>query len=136
MSEGTPDTSVVVAGLSNWHPDHDRARAVLATRPQAVAHVLIESYSVLTRLPAPRRIDARLALAALESAFPGMPLVLPAKRFLPLLRQLAQAGIHGGAAYDGLVAETARLAGLALFTLDARARSTYAAVGVETRWIG
>ncbi len=57
MTGVTPDTSVVIAGLSSWHPDHDLARPVLADKPPILAHVLSESYSVLTRLPAPRRLD-------------------------------------------------------------------------------
>ena len=70
MSDLAPDTSVVIAGLASWHPDHEVARAVLAKRPTAIAHVLYESFSVLTRLPAPRKLSAELAWEALASAFP------------------------------------------------------------------
>jgi hypothetical protein len=43
MTARTPDTSVVVAGLSSWHVDHDVARRELARRPPALAAVLIEA---------------------------------------------------------------------------------------------
>jgi toxin FitB len=55
---------------------------------------------------------------------------------MPLLARLRDAGVSGGATYDGLIAETARAASLHLISLDARARPTYAIVGVEVDWIG
>jgi predicted nucleic acid-binding protein len=136
LTDVTPDTSVVIAGLSSWHPDHDIARGLLAERPRLVAHVLLESYSVLTRLPPGRRVEASLVLAALSRNFPDSPIVLPSRRLMPLLRRLEAAGISGGATYDAVVAESARSAGLRLATLDARARPTYAAVGVDVEWLG
>lgn len=96
---------------------------------------MFEAYSVLTRLPAPRRIDPALARLALAHAFPDPPVSLPARRVMPLLQLLESAGISGGATYDALVAETARVAGLTLVSFDVRARSTYGVVGVEVSWI-
>ena len=69
---------------------------------------MFEAYSVLTRLPAPRRIDPALARLALAHAFPQPPASLPARRVMPLLQLLEAAGISGGATYDAIVAETAR----------------------------
>lgn len=129
------DTSVVVAGLCTWHPDHDAARAVLAARPVGLAHVLVESFSVLTRLPATRRLDPAIALTAVRRAFPKAPIGLPPSSIAPLLKRLVLAGISGGATYDALVAETARRARLVLYSLDARASSTYDTIGVEVRWV-
>ena len=136
MTDETPDTSVVVAGLSSWHPDHDLARPVLAGRRSVIAHVLTESYSVLTRLPAPRRLDPALAITALMHVFPDAPITLTGRRHVAWLRRLADLGIHGGATYDALIAETAKAAGQRLCTLDARARSTYVSIGAEVRWLG
>ncbi len=136
MTGVTPDTSVVIAGLSSWHPDHDLARPVLADKPPILAHVLSESYSVLTRLPAPRRLDPILAVTALRHAFPDTPVSLAGRRLAPLLDRLATAGIHGGATYDAIIAGTARVAGLMLISFDERARATYAAVGAEVHWLG
>lgn len=122
---------MVVAGLSAWHPDHDAARSVLAERPPVVAHVLAESYSVLSRLPRPRRLAPDLVIAALIAAFPNDPVALEPTTIRPLLERLAAHGIVGGSTYDALVAETARQHGLTLVTLDRRARTTYEVVGVE-----
>ncbi|MGD9997611.1 MAG: PIN domain-containing protein [Ilumatobacteraceae bacterium] len=136
MTDITPDTSVVVAGLSSWHPDHEAARSALASRPRIIGQVLLESYSVLTRLPPGRRVEPAIVLAALSGTFPDSPIVLPARRMFPLLRRLEAVGISGGATYDAVIAESARSAGLRLTTLDSRARPTYAAVGVEIEWLG
>lgn len=130
MSTRTPDTSVVVAGLAGWHPDHPTALEVLRARPPLIAHVLIESYSVLTRLPRDRRIAPRLAMEALSSFQVGDPLQLDGGSVTQLLERLAPAEISGGATYDALIAETARRHGVELVTLDERATRAYDAVGV------
>ena len=130
-----PDTSVVVAGLASWHPDHEVARAFLGGRPMAIGHVLVEAYSVLTRLPAPRRISTEVAWAALAHAFPRRPVALAPARLRELLASLSVAGIGGGVVYDAVVAATARQHGLALVSLDRRAMSAYATVGVEVRFL-
>lgn len=135
MIESAVDTSVVVAGLCSWHPDHEAAKAVLVTRPIALAHVLVESYAVLTRLPAPRRLEPQLVLAALERLFPAKPVGLPGAATMSLLQRLAPHGIAGGATYDALVAESARKAGTRLYSLDSRARQTYESIGVEVVWV-
>jgi hypothetical protein len=49
------DTSLVVALFASWHEAHDAAREALPGEVRLPAHVLIESYSVLTRLPPPHR---------------------------------------------------------------------------------
>lgn len=133
---GTPDTSVVVAGLAAWHPDHPAALAVLRGRPPIIAHVLVESFSVLTRLAPPRRLAPEIVSTALEAAFPDAPLVPDAEVIAPLLRRLAALGVVGGATYDALIAETARSHGFKLVTLDRRAAVTYTAVGVDATFIG
>lgn len=46
-------------------------------------------------------------------------------------REFARRGIAGGATNDGLVALAARERGAVLVTRDARARSTYEALGVK-----
>ena len=136
MTSPAPDTSVVVAGLSSWHLDHELARPVLADHPPAIAHVLIESYSVLTRLPRNQRVKPELALAALGSAFADSPLTVDGSSIRALLDRLAAMGIAGGATYDAVIAETARLHELRLVTLDERATRTYGAVGVDAVFLG
>lgn len=129
------DTSVVVAGVLADHPRHEPARRVLARRPSIPVHVLVESYAVLTRLPPPLRQDPATADALLDANFEARLLDLPARSIRPLLGRLVAAGISGGATYDALVAEAARLAGATLHSLDERALHTYRAVGVDVELI-
>ena len=51
-------------------------------------------------------------------------------------RLLADSGVAGGAAYDGLVALAARDYGVPLATRDARACATYEAFGVPVELVG
>lgn len=52
-----------------------------------------------------------------------------------ILRELASAGIIGGASYDGLVAMEAKAHGRTLLTLDVRAQLTYQRIGAPFRVI-
>jgi predicted nucleic acid-binding protein len=119
------DTSVVVAGFASWHEAHRPAAAALARRPRIPAHVLIESYSVLTRLPPPHRAPADLVAQFLAERFNDAPLQLPAREYLTLIHDSAASGLSGGAVYDALIAATVRHAGATLLTRDQRARAVY-----------
>jgi predicted nucleic acid-binding protein len=130
------DTSVVVAAFASWHEGHPDAAAVLARKPRVPAHVLVESFSVLTRLPPPHRAPADLVASFLEQRFREAPLVLPARAHMELVQSAADAGLAGGAIYDALIAATARHAGATLLTRDQRARSVYEHVGVRHEFLG
>src|SRR5687767_1073614 len=54
----TADTCAVVAALSAWHEHHEPAAEALEDVSVLPAHVVLESYSVLTRLP---RVSRALA---------------------------------------------------------------------------
>jgi predicted nucleic acid-binding protein len=125
------DTSVVVAGFASWHEGHGPAAAALARGPRVPAHVLIETYSVLTRLPAPHRAPSDIVAAFLAQRFRQTPLTLPPRSWPRLLDQVAELGVTGGAVYDALVAATARHAGATLLTRDRRATAVYEKVGVS-----
>jgi predicted nucleic acid-binding protein len=127
----TCDTSVLAAALADWHPSHGLAREALRLRVGSFpAHCVLECYSVLTRLPAGHRVAASTAAEVLSRLkFPLLDCPHTMQR--ALVERLAGAGIAGGSVYDGLVAETARHPGLALLSLDRRARTTYDAVGAE-----
>jgi predicted nucleic acid-binding protein len=129
----TADTSVVVPALLDWHEHHEIAHPATDGVTQLPTHVLAESYSVLTRLPHGLSLAPEVAAELLLEAFPGTPLVLAAVAHQGLLRELAGAGVRGGAVYDAVVAATAAAAGADLLTLDGRAVSTYRAVGVRFR---
>jgi predicted nucleic acid-binding protein len=121
---------VLIPALVAWHPQHDVARQALDKNLTALAaHVLVECYSVLTRLPAPHRFSAQDA-GALLSALDVKMVALPAGRHRAMLAALAEAGVRGGAVYDGVVAATARHHDLHLLTRDRRARTTYDSLGV------
>src|SRR5438132_12231829 len=49
------DSSLVVAAFASWHEKHDAARRVLNGALRLIEHCVLETYSVLTRLPAPHR---------------------------------------------------------------------------------
>lgn len=125
------DTSVVVAAFATWHEDHASAAAALARGVRVPAHVLIEAYSVLTRLPPPHRAPAKLVSSFLTDRFPDAPLVLPARAHLQLIERVAAGGMTGGSVHDALIAATARHASARLLTRDRRALPTYDKLGVE-----
>jgi predicted nucleic acid-binding protein len=125
------DTSVVVAGFASWHEGHEAATSALARKPRLPAHVLIETYSVLTRLPAPHRAPADLVAGFLSERFPATLLTLSASAYRDLVGSAVTAGLIGGAVYDALIAETAKRAGALLLTRDRRALATYERIGVR-----
>ena len=129
------DTSVIIAAFASWHESHALARQALDQGPSLIAHCALETYSVLTRLPAPHRVAADVAAEYLHLRFPGEPLVLPAAELATLVTRLAEAGIAGGAVYDALVAATAAHHGVTVLTLDARAERTYARVGASFKML-
>jgi len=125
------DTSVAVPLLVASHEAHGEVSAWAdGKRLSLSGHALIETYAVLTRLPGDARVAPPDAVTLIDVNF-AEPLSLPALELTKVNRELARLGVAGGAAYDGLVALTARAHGVRLATRDARARSTYAAVGVE-----
>lgn len=124
------DTSVVVAAFASWHEGHAAAADVLSRAPRIPAHVVIETFSVLTRLPPPHRAPADLVQAFLASRFREAPLGLPPRGHLRLVELASREGITGGAIYDALVAATALHAGARLVTRDRRARAIYERVRV------
>ncbi len=123
------DTSVLVPALVPWHPDHVATKNALTGVGVVPAHVLIEAFSVLTRLPAPHRVAPADAAAVLQ-ALPLKLVTLPAAKYAALIPHFGDQGIRGGAVYDAVVAATARHHGATLVTRDRRARATYDLVGV------
>jgi predicted nucleic acid-binding protein len=125
------DTSVVVAAFATWHQGHQVAISVLARKPRIPAHALIESFSVLTRLPVPHRGPADLVCQFLAEQFAAAPLVLPGASFHGLLAKTIESNLIGGAIFDALIGETAKHAGATLLTRDKRAVQTYDRIGAS-----
>jgi len=121
--------------LSSWHEQHAAAAEALDGVRALPAHVLVEVYSVLTRLPSGLAVPARVAADVLARRFPEAPLRLGGTECTSLLERLAAAGVFGGAAYDGLVALEAGAHDRILLTLDERAQSTYRRLAAPFRVI-
>jgi predicted nucleic acid-binding protein len=126
----TADSSVTIAALLGDHPAHKTAADALARCKTTIAHAAVETYSVLTRLPAPHRVDARTAATVLNKRLPATYATLDASMYAKAPSRLATNGISGGATYDGLIALTALEHNLELFTRDERAERTYRALDV------
>jgi predicted nucleic acid-binding protein len=127
----TCDTSVLVAGFARWHTDHSAAAAAIRRVGAIVDHVAVETFSVLTRLPPPRRVPAHLVTAFLEGHFPDSVPRLTSAASPDVLDIAVRGGIAGGAVYDIVVALAAQRGGAVLLSLDRRAAATYSVAGVD-----
>lgn len=128
----TADTSVLVAAFASWHEHHDLAFAAIGRLDAVVAHCLLETYSVLTRLPAPHRMVADVVASYLDQTFGRHEAVaLLGSEQQSLVGACVVQGIAGGSVYDALIAATCARANLKLLTLDSRARQTYKLLGAE-----
>lgn len=138
------DSSVIVASLSPWHGEHAVAHRLLATllagpdrrlvvlpRP-----VLVESYSVLTRLPSPKRISPARAYEALRLTFEGKAEIVdrPHQEIWGFLEEARRRDIAGGAVHDAAIADLARAAGArVLYTFNRRHFVPFASPDLEIR---
>lgn len=130
------DTSVAVAALDEGHAAHAVCRnAVVLHRPSLAGHAAFETYSVLTRMPGALTIDGPTATEILRKVFPVVSW-LDVEQASGLLARCGPAGIIGGAVYDALVGEAARLDDRVLLTRDQRARRTYDLLGIEYELVG
>lgn len=121
----------MIAALSAWHEQHGIAAPALVAVTALPAHVIVEAFSVLTRLPSGLAVPPALAATVLARRFGRPALRLDDSERASLLETLAAAGVSGGSSYDGLVALEARAHGQKLLTLDRRAHSTYRRLGID-----
>ena len=125
------DTSVAVPLLVRTHRDHKAVVHWWQGREIALCgHAAVETYSVLTRLPGDLRVAPADAARLIAERF-GDPLILGARATRRLAETFSRHEIAGGAVYDALVALAAVEHGAHLATRDARATSTYIALGAE-----
>ena len=121
-----PDTSCIVAAVCAWHEHHARAAGEIERRLRrgekmiVAAPALVESYAVLTRLPAPHRLSPADTLEVLEANFLGTAniVALDGASYRALLRRAPEEGIVGGRPYDAVIdacAEKAKAAALLTF---------------------
>ena len=129
------DTSVAVAALDPAHEAHPACRrALIDLRPALAGHAAFETYSVLTRLPIPLRLDAEQATSVLTAAFPG-ECWLDGSGMHDLREALGRLGIVGGSVYDALVGQAAAANSRILLTRDRRAERTYRLLDVKYQFI-
>ena len=125
------DTSVAVPLLTQTHRAHGGVVDWWAGRDIALSgYALIETYSVLTRLPGDVRLTPTDAARLLSSRF-SAPLLLDPADSARLPGLLADLGIAGGAVYDAIVGLAAARNNCRLATRDARAKTTYDSVGAQ-----
>ncbi len=127
------DTSVAVALVVE---DHAHNAAVVSSLDGLVlglaGHAAFETFSVLTRLPAPARRPPSVVRQILTANFPRSR-YLSADEASSLHDRLAELGIAGGAVFDALVGAVAAEHRLPLVTRDRRALETYRALGAQVR---
>lgn len=121
------DTSVIVAAFMSWQPRHEESLAAIG-RCHGPGHrlvlpipALVQSFSVMTRLPPHRRLSTVDALAYLHGAFEeGTDLVdTPPGSAWEMLGDAVAAGVVGGAIHDYQILECAVAAKAdRLLTLD------------------
>ena len=125
------DTSVAVPLLLNSHDAHDRVILWAADHDLVLSgHAVFETYAVLTRLPSGLRVRPDHAKKLIHSWFRDI-VVFSGTDQRTALDTLVQAGVYGGAVYDGLVGLAAKQASLPLATRDGRAAANYERLGVD-----
>ena len=125
------DTSVAVALCVADHEHHAAALGALDGRRVGLAgHAAFETFSVLTRLPAPARRPPGVVTRLLIANF-GSTRFLSPEGSRGVFDRLAEGEISGGSVYDALVAAAAVEHALPLATLDRRALDTYRVLGVH-----
>jgi predicted nucleic acid-binding protein len=129
------DTSAAIALVVEDHEWHTAARAATRGRRLGLAgHAWLETYSVLTRLPGGLRRSPADAARILRHNFPAS-MFLGARSTRELVSRVGRLGLSGGQVYDALVAAAARHHRQPLLSADARARSTYEALGANVVWL-
>lgn len=119
----------MVAAVCGWHEHHVAAAAAIERRLDrgdrlaVPVHALVETYAVLTRLPAPHRLAPADAWALVKGNFIDHATLatLDAGAHVTVLHRLAGSGVGGGRSYDAVIGATAVDAGAAeLLTFNAK----------------
>lgn len=136
MSALAVDTSVAVPLLLDYHDHHAEIWAWWRGRRASLCgQAWVETYSVVTRLPPPLRLEPDDAAQLMAARF-AAPLALGADTYERLPQILAERQVAGGAVYDAMVALTAVEHRRTLATRDGRARGTYETMGADVEFVG
>lgn len=118
MAVFLPDTSCLVALVCTWHEHHSATHAEIKRRQargdvlHLAAHCLLESYSVLTRLPSPYRLSESDAFELLSGNWSDSPMIhLTGPECWGVLKQARDGSVSGGQIHDALIAASAAKAG-------------------------
>jgi predicted nucleic acid-binding protein len=123
------DTSCMVAAVCPWHLQNQPARAAIDEqrdlgRALAIpAPALVETYSVLTRLPSPYRLAPEIAWQLIEENYlrDGEIVALTAEGYHRLVHGAAHGGVAGGRIYDLVIAACVRESRVAaILTLNSK----------------
>lgn len=109
------DSSCMVAAVCGWHEHHAAAASAIERRLDGgqrlaiPAYTLVETYAVLTRLPAPHRLSPADAWALVKGNFVDHATVvtLAAGAHVRVLDRLAGNGVGGGRSYDAIIGAAA-----------------------------
>ena len=130
----------MIAAICTWHEHHEAAVNEIELRlgrgeiMRVAAPTLVETYAVLTRLPAPYRLTSADALALVEANFIRAIsiIALDGQAYANLLHHCRDSGIRGGQTYDAVIGECALQAqAAALLTFNKRHFLPLAEHGVE-----
>lgn len=132
------DATVTVAAVIGWHERHKEAAAAvesaLARKALVLpASVIVESYAILTRLPAQHRLAPADAFHLLRSSFSAARTAGPRTRDTwSMLRRWSVDSIGGSETYDAMLVDAARQAGAKLLLTFRRAElERIAGTGIE-----
>ena len=112
------DTSVLVAGMVEPHPMHERALPWLKRARSGdleffvASHTLAELYAVLTTLPVSPRISPGAAwrLIREDVITPAKVISVSPSDYGAVIRSIADLGMSGGIIYDAIITRAAQKA--------------------------
>jgi predicted nucleic acid-binding protein len=105
----------MIAVVCGWHTHHEQAVAEITRRLKArqqmviAGPALVETYSVLTRLPSPHRLSSVDARTLIHANFidDAAVVALDSRRYCELITNAPEAQIAGGRVYDAVIAACA-----------------------------
>ena len=136
------DSNVLIALICDWHVQHVRTLEsyqgwiAQGATPVIALHSMLECYSVLTRIPAPRRLSPTVTKQILEENFAREAVITVVKpeRLWHIIDALARLDLGGGRIYDALIAHSITQAGATvLLTWNTRHFLPIAPAGLEIR---
>ena len=129
------DTSAAIALVLASHEHHEETVEHLdGLRLGLAGHAWFETFSVITRMPAPSRRPPGAVAELLAQNFPDS-YFLSEDGTRELTATIGASGLAGGAVYDALVGAAAAELAIPLVTRDRRAIDTYRLVGADIELI-